>query len=41
VPLPELEPWLRAREAEGKLVDMKVLAGLELLRRDTSRVSTS
>ncbi len=33
VPLPELDAWLRAREAEGRLLDMKLWAGLELARR--------
>jgi ADP-ribose pyrophosphatase len=36
VPLRELDAWLRAREAEGRLVDMKLWAGLEL-RRHRSR----
>ena len=33
VPLGELDAWLRSQEAQGKLVDMKLWAGLELARR--------
>lgn len=33
VPLAGLAPWLAAREADGRLIDMKVYVGLELLRR--------
>lgn len=33
VPLRELDAWLQFQEAQGKLVDMKLWAGLELARR--------
>ncbi len=33
VPLRDLDAWLQAQEAEGKLLDMKLWAGLELARR--------
>lgn len=33
VPLDQLDTWLAAREAEGRLIDMKLYAGLDLLRR--------
>lgn len=33
VPLDEIDTWLAAREAEGRLIDMKLYAGLDLLRR--------